>query len=228
MNERSISETVAGLGALFEAYATDSDGRIRVEDLLSAGAAACGEACMAAIGEVPVDSHDFTPGSPIFSDAVNELLVANAPDWGSASDSVFGLIRSGALAQGYGPADFPPITEPIANYAATLGQGDAEALWGRVRLSVPPGNLPRTQPLRAAFELRPTVEAFRDTRGIAAPEWPRMMAMALAVELGRVRAAIDPAIAVRIVLETVNGMAKMAPMTARHMELATREASDPA
>ena len=29
--------------------------------------------------------------------------------------------------------------------------------------------------------------------------------------------AIDPAIALRIVLEMVNGMAKMAPMTVRHM-----------
>jgi hypothetical protein len=37
------------------------------------------------------------------------------------------------------------------------------------------------------------------------------------IELARVRAAIDPAIALRIVLETVNGMAKTAPMTARHL-----------
>jgi hypothetical protein len=32
-----------------------------------------------------------------------------------------------------------------------------------------------------------------------------------------VRAAIDRGVALRIVLETVNGMAKMAPMTERHL-----------
>lgn len=225
VTDQPMGDVVARLGSLLEAYATDPDGRIRVEDLLSAGAAACGEACMAATGEVAVDSHAFTPGAPIFSDAVNDLLVANASDWGAAGGSVFDVIRSGALAQGYAPADFPPITEPIAHYAATLGQGDPEATWGRVRLSVPADNEPRTRPLQAAFELRPIVGAALKAQGIAAPEWPRVLAMALARELGRVRPAIDPGIAVRIVLETVNGMAKMAPMTAHHMELAARGAT---
>jgi hypothetical protein len=40
-------------------------------------------------------------------------------------------------------------------------------------------------------------------------------------ELARVRTAIEPAVAIRIVLETTNGMAKMAPLTDRHVREAT-------
>jgi hypothetical protein len=57
---------------------------------------------------------------------------------------------------------------------------------------------------------------FTDLR-VDRAEWPSACAAALVIELARVRQAIDPGIAVRIVLETVNGTAKMAPMTARHM-----------
>ena len=38
-------------------------------------------------------------------------------------------------------------------------------------------------------------------------------ALAIVSELGRVRQAIDHRIAIALVLETVNGMAKTAPMT---------------
>jgi hypothetical protein len=47
------------------------------------------------------------------------------------------------------------------------------------------------------------------------------IAAALVIELARVRQAIEPSQALRIVLETVNGMAKTAPMTVRHMREAT-------
>ncbi|SRR5258705_971884 len=205
------------LGAIFEAYSTDGYGRIRVEDLLSAAAAVCGEACIAAAGEFDPDEHTLTPGAAVFSDRVNDILLANAGDWGAAGTSVFGIIRSGALAGGYAAVDFPAIDEPIRQFAATVGSGDPQATWGRVALSVPDANWPRSQPLRQAFELRPAVRAiFTDLR-IPRNEWPSGCAAAVVVELARVRQAIDPGIALRIVLETVNGMSKMAPMTIRHM-----------
>jgi len=58
---------------------------------------------------------------------------------------------------------------------------------------------------------------FPDHGPLPAAEWPPTCAFALVVELARVRQAIDPGVAVRLVLETVNGMAKTAPMTDRHM-----------
>jgi hypothetical protein len=213
----SVQAAAEALAAIFEAYATDGDGRIRVEDLLSAAAAVCGEACIAAAGELDPEEHTFTPGAAVFSDRVNGILLADASGWQAAGTSVFGIIHSGALAQGYAAADFPAIDAPIRQVAATLGSGDSQVTWGRVALSVPEANWPRSQPLRQAFELRPAVRKVLTDLRIPKDEWPRDCAAALVVELARVRQAIDPGIALRIVLETVNGMAKMAPMTIHHM-----------
>jgi hypothetical protein len=52
--------------------------------------------------------------------------------------------------------------------------------------------------------------------------------VAALIELARVRGAIDPGIAIRIVLETVNGMAKMAPMTERQVREAMERPTPPA
>ena len=147
-----LREAASALSELFEAKVIDADGRIRVEDLLSAAAAVCGEACIAAAGEVDPEHHGLEPGSAVLSDRVNAILVADAPDWGGAATSVFGIIRGGALAQGYAETDFPPIDEPIRFYVASLG-GDGVP-WGFVPLSVPEDNRPLIQPLRQAYELR--------------------------------------------------------------------------
>jgi hypothetical protein len=212
------------LVATVEAAVTDG-GRIRVEDLLSAAAAVCGEACIAAAGEFDPDDHEYAPGSAVLSDRVNQILCADARDWDQAGTSVFGIIRAGALANGYRPEDVPPIGEPIRRYVDSLGSadGDPQARWGRVALSVPEANHPRIQPLRHAFELRPAVTAVLTDLQVDRAEWPSACAAALVIELARVRQAIEPGVAIRIVLETVNGMAKMAPMTKRHM----REAIEP-
>jgi hypothetical protein len=211
------------LVATFESAITDSDGRIRVEDLLSSAAAVCGEACIVAAGEFDPEEHAFSPGSAVLSDRMNGILLGDAQDWDRAGNSVFGIIWSGALARGYEAQDFPPIAEPIRQYVASLGSdaADPEASWGRVALSIPEDNRPRVQPLRQAFELRPAVRQVFADRAVLREEWPSACAVALAIELARVRQAIDPGIAVRIVLETVNGMAKMAPMTMGHMRDAT-------
>ena len=51
--------------------------------------------------------------APCCPTASTRSSCADAPDWGSAATSVFGIIRGGALAQGYAAEDFPPIDEPI-------------------------------------------------------------------------------------------------------------------
>ncbi|HEY6570680.1 MAG TPA: hypothetical protein VIZ22_10335, partial [Candidatus Limnocylindrales bacterium] len=131
-----MRDATNALSAMFEASLADADHRIRVEDLLSAVAAVCGEACIAAAGDFDLEHHSFTPGSPVFSDRVNGILCADASDWGSAATSVFGIIRGGALAQGYATDDFPPIDEPIRLFASALA-GDGPTPWGFVPLSVP-------------------------------------------------------------------------------------------
>jgi hypothetical protein len=218
-----MREAASALAALFEAKITDGDGRVRVEDLLSAAAAATGEACLAAAGEIDPEHHALVPGSAVLSDRVNGILVADAPEWSGAALSVFGIIRGGALAQGYAAADFPPIDEPIRFYVGALGASDAQ--WGFVPLSVPEDHRPFVQPLRQAYELRAAVrEVFADQR-MPAAEWPPACAFALVIELARVRDAIDRGVATRLVLETVNGMAKTAPMTDDRMREAAGQPS---
>jgi hypothetical protein len=75
--------------------------------------------------------------------------------------------------------------------------------------------------LRQAYELRAPVRKVLAEGRIERTDWPAVCAAALVIELARVRGAIEPRIALRIVLETVNGMAKTAPMTIRHMREAT-------
>ena len=118
-----MREATNALSALFEAQVQGEDGRIRVEDLLSAAAAVCGEACMAAAGDFDLEHHPFAPGSPVLSDRVNGILCADAPDWASATLSVFGIIRGGALAQGTGPRSSRPSTRRCERLRPRSGAG---------------------------------------------------------------------------------------------------------
>ena len=214
--------TVAdALVALFEARAAAGDGRIRVEDLLSAASAACGEACIAAAGELDVEGHVFTPGAVVMSDRINGILAADAVDWAGGGESVFGIIRAGALAHGYAADELPPLEDVFRGFAAGVAAAEGGPAWGFVPLSVPLENQPRIQPLRDAYELRPSVRALLAGNNVPIAEWPGVCALALVSELARVAGAIDHRIALRLVLDTVNGMAKTAPMTNEAMRSAT-------
>lgn len=208
MADPAVAPALVGL---FEAKATKG-GRIRVEDLLSAAAAATGEACIAAAGEFDPERHTFTPGSVVMSDRMNTILCNDAGDWAATETSVLGIIRTGALASGYGMGDLPPLVDVFRGFAAGAG-GGGPTEWGFVPLSVSEDHRPFVQPVRQAYELRPAVRALFAQYAVPTSDWPMVCAFALVLELGRVRDAIDHNLALRIVLETVNGMAKTAPMT---------------
>ena len=208
------AEAGEAIGRLVETALTDTDGRIRVEDLLSAAGAVCGEACIAAAGEFDPEAHDFVPGSAVLSDRVNEILCGNATEWPKTGDSVLGLVFSGAIRAGYVIEEFPVLADVFRVYLAGLGGGNADR-WGFVSLSAPADNWPRTPPLRAAYELRTPVRTILEEFGIPKMAWPAACGLAVVGELRRVHDAIDRGLAVHIAVETINGMAKMAPMTDR-------------
>jgi len=207
----------------FEAYATDADGRIRVEDLLSAASAACGEACLAAAEEVDPERHELTPGSAVLSDRVNGILAGDSVDPAAHAGGVFGIIRAGALAHGYVERDVPAFADVFRGYVAGIAQPDGPG-WGFVPLSVGDDHLPRVQPVRAAYELRRPVRQVLAAHAIPTADWPGVCALALTVELRRVREAIDNGVALHLVFETVNGMAKTAPMTDEALQTASGSA----
>src|SRR4029079_14722399 len=147
----------------------------------------------------------------VLSDRVNEVLCANAGEWSKVGESVFGVIHAGALAAGYAPADFPELADVFRVYVSLLG-GAGTDRWGFVGLSVPQDNWPLAPPLRYAYDLRAPVREILARYRVPRSAWPAACAHALANEPARVRTAIEPGIAIRIVLETTKGMAKMAAM----------------
>jgi hypothetical protein len=214
--------SLATAGALVDLLenALNEPGRgVRVEDLLSAAAAVTGQACIRAAGDYDPDNHDFVPGAAVLSDHANWLLVGDVASWETAPDDcVFAIVHRFALAHGYAPGDFPPIDQLVATYVAGLGDdaAGATARYGRVALSVPEINRPRRPPLQAAWGLREPVAALFARQTTPTADRLVVCALALAIVLSHVKDAIDHGVAIRLALETVNGMAKMAPMTPRH------------
>ncbi|HWA64085.1 MAG TPA: hypothetical protein VG939_22140 [Caulobacteraceae bacterium] len=210
---------------LLETSQTEAQGRIRVEDLLSAAAAVAGERCIAAAGEFDPEAHDFAPGSAVFSERINAMLCNEARDWTdpALATSVFGIVRGGALARGYAPTSFPGLEDVFR----TLAGGIGAAGFGRVPLTVPEDNTPRPPPLRSAYELRGAVKALMERYAVPPADQPLLCAIALSFILGHVKDAVDHGVALRLVFETLNGMAKTAPMTERHMREAQAAQAGP-
>lgn len=75
--------------------------------------------------------------------------------------------------------------------------------------------MPSVLPIRVAFELRPAVDAAVATLNLEPSRRHVPCTYALAEALTQVQAAIDPAVAIRLALEVVFGMAKMVPMSQR-------------
>jgi len=197
------------------AYVRDPDNRIHVEDLISALAAALGEACLRQVGQADIDDPRSIPGGRVLSDAVNDMLCGDQADWAKApAQSVFGIIHHYALVGGYAPADFPPMGEVFRAFVAGLAR---ETEWGWVPLSTPEANRPIVRPLQAAYDLREPLESIWAQHKVAPGDRTGVLALALAKTLAAVREAIAPGIAVRLALETVNAMAKTYPVNATHM-----------
>jgi len=188
----------------------ESDGRIRVEDLISASAAIAGERCIEAAGDFNPRHHQFVPGSHVFSDKVNTLICGDVDDLDAVPEtSAIGILRDRLLGHQYDVEHFPSIADVFRNFAAKIGD---KADWGRVPLTVPEENRPYLMPLRVEFETRANVDKL--IGGGDAARAFRIAMLALAEALGQVREAIDPRVVLLLAFETLNGMAKTAPMTA--------------
>lgn len=186
----------------------EPDGRVRVEDYLTTLAAATGEAALAASG-YDVEHHDLTPGSALFHDPVNARLTGDPVRLPAPAGTVWSILAG--LQDRVVPASAYPSPEDLYGRVAggVGGQG-----WGEVPLTVGPDHAPSQPPLRRAFELRPAV--LETERSFNAPVTDRhvVTASALAAAIEQTKDAIDPEVALRLSLEVVFGMAKMAPMTA--------------
>ena len=80
-------------------------------------------------------------------------------------------------------------------------------------MSIPKENHPFAQPLIVAYQLRATVDKSLASLGADSGMRLRAVTAVLARALCETRGTLAPNIAATLAFETVNGMAKMAPMT---------------
>ena len=194
----------------------DKHNRIHVEDALSAAATIVGERCIDAAGDFPLRDHNLAPGSRAFSTKANELICGDVSEISQLpKDSIVGILRARLDPAQFADTDFPSLTEVFKQYAARIGN---PADWGKVPLSIPQDNLPFIPPLRAGYETRRSVDQiFEPIRGDKT-RCLRIAVESLAEILKMTAAAIDPKLGLLLSIETINGMAKTAPMTEKAMQ----------
>ena len=122
------------------------------------------------------------------------------------------------LAGAYDRADFPGPAAVFRHYAANVGKASD---WGHAPLSVPDKHKPSLIPLKVGYESRPAIDRLMAPLGDDKQRALLAATLGLAQLLEAVHDAIEPRIALTLAFETVNGMAKTAPMTAAAMKVAT-------
>ena len=201
-------------------YSRDKLGRVDSKEAIAAMAAVVGERCLDAAGEIPVRTHDFEPGQRAFSDRINELLTGDESTELMAirSDSVFGTIRdqlSGTKFQNH----FPSLNEVFTGFAGGIGKHE----WGKVPLSVPAKYYPAKLPLRVAFDTRQSVDAA--LRPISLDKVRSLqvctLAMIMMLQDETLVNQLEPAVALALTFETINGMAKTVPMKDKAIDAPT-------
>ena len=217
----SVGEVVAELADSVVRHCLEPDGRVRAEDATSAAAAAAGEACWVAGTNFDANEHTFIPGQVILSDNVNRVLTGDNPTWSSFNrSSALGILQASLPKLGFQPGDIPELEPIVRNFAASVGD---PRNWGWVPLTGPQASRPRVMPLRAAFELRSTVLELFNLHGIDTADRPLVCAGALARVLGMTKGVLAPPVALLLAYETLIGMSKTAPMTAKHLMSASRD-----
>jgi hypothetical protein len=191
-------------------YVQDEAGRVRVEDYIAVLAALTGEAALISAKLFDLEAAAFAPGSAIFGDAINDILTGDTDDPAKVPEaSVLGILAR-ELLPAVAPAEC--FADPGAIYkhiAATVGSTE----WGCVATTVGDDHAPGVMPIRAAFELREAVDEVQSKAGLPTELRYVPCALALAAGIGQVREALDVRVTVRLALEIVFGMAKMAPMS---------------
>jgi hypothetical protein len=207
------------------ARVTDPPGtnRVRVEDYVTAVAAVTGEAAIVAAG-IDIEALDITPGAALFGDQINQVLSGDTTELDKVPpDTIVGILVASLVPNVVALADFGSLEDRYRSVAAHVGKQD----WGNVYVSVGAHHAPTIPPIRLAFEMRPVVEEACAEAGISAAQRHQPCALALASALDQVKGAIDIKLGLKLALEVVFGMAKMAPMSRRaFVEVAGTEAEN--
>ena len=198
---------------------------VRAEDAVTVAATIVGERCIDLANQFPLRDHDLGPGARAFSQRINEILFGDSTKggWDAVPDeSVFGILRNHLDGSKYREADYPPLKGIIELYAAHVGEAE---YWGRVPLSAPKDHHPFVLPLQMGFESRDFVDQILHEAKADKKVCLAIVSHSLADILNMVAGTLDAKTALALALETVNGMAKTAPMTKAAMAQTQRDQS---
>jgi hypothetical protein len=194
---------------------TDKDGRVRAEDAISAAATIVAERCIDAAGNFELRNHNFHPGSRVFSETANALFCGDVTSDNLddvPASSIIGILRSKLDAQTYTKESFPALTTVFKGFASRAGDPKD---FGKVPLSVPEENYPFLLPLKVGYETRARVDEImmpiRSNKRLCL----QVATEALAAILNMISNVMNPGVALMLAVETINGMMKTAPMTAK-------------
>jgi len=194
---------------------TDRDGRVRAEDAISAAATVVAERCIDAAGNFDLRNHESHSGSRVFSETANALFCGDVATDNLdevPSNSIIGILRSKLDPQTYTKDSFPALSSVFKGFASRVGDPRD---WGKVPLSVPVENHPFVLPLKVGYETRARVDEIlmpiRSDKRLCL----QVAVEALAAILNMIASVMNPRIALTLAIETVNGMMKTAPMTAK-------------
>lgn len=191
-----------------------TDKGVRVEDAICVMATILAERCIKVTNEFSIYSHDFEPGSTVFSERINELLVgpSSFKKWEDLpTDCMFRRMKL-KLNSNFDSSLFPSLDNIFVSFAENIGESE----WGNLKLSVPRDNLPSILPLQAGYETRKYVD---EKINVVDDEYTlRVVINAMCSILIETKKAIDPSIALALTFEIINGMCKTATMTEIKMQ----------
>ncbi len=186
---------------------------VRVEDAICVIATIVAERCIKIADEFSIDNHEFEPGSPVFSEKINEILFGpkNTEEWDDLpTESVFRQMKL-KLNSHFKSDFFPPLVNTIESFAKNVGETE----WGNLKLSVSEDNRPFILPLQAGYETRAFVE--REINIVDDEYTLRVVINAMCSVLIVTRKALEPLTALTLTFEIINGMSKTATMTHKKM-----------
>jgi len=182
---------------------------VRVEDAICLISTIAAERCIELVNEFSINEHDFEPGSAVFSDKINEILLGPIiiENWNDLPvESVFGTIKDKIISK-FDIENFPSLKGIFESYAQNIGESE----WGNLNLSVPNNHTPFLLPLQAGYESR---KYFEKKINIKSNDKSLQIAInALVHILLETRMALDSKIALSLTFELLNGMSKTATMT---------------
>ncbi len=187
----------------------ETDKGVRVEDALCVIATIVAERCIQVANEFSIDEHDFEPGSVVFSDKMNEILVGSivVEDWNHLPpNSIFARIKR-KIDSHFEETSFPELIKIVENYVANVNT----LAWGTIHLNIPEENKPLILPLQAGYETRAYVDENINTE--SNEKMLRVIINALCRILIETKNVISPTIALTLTFEMINGMSKTATMT---------------